>query len=216
VEREHQTAVVKERVDARISFAGFLAAVAGLVYLAIRFRGEPALAAMLVYGTSMCALFGTSFLYHGVAFGAGATAVLRRIDHAAIYVLIAGSYTPVLFVGLDGVWRIATIAAIWSAAVAGIVLTVWFVNAPRWLSAAVYVAMGWFAVVPALKLVPVLPRAATLLIGVGGLFYTLGAVVYATKRIRFDPLRLGFHEIFHLFVLAGATIQFVAIAHFLT
>jgi hemolysin III len=216
VEREHQTPVVKERVDARISFAGFLAALAGLVYLAIRFRGDPALAAMLVYGASMCALFGTSFLYHGVAFGAGATAVLRRIDHAAIYVLIAGSYTPVLFVGLDGVWRIATIAAIWSAAVAGIVLTVWFVNAPRWLSAAVYVAMGWFAIVPAFKLVPILPRTATVLIGVGGIFYTAGAVVYATKRVRIAWPRLGFHETFHLFVLVAAATHFVAIAHFLT
>ena len=207
---------MKERVDARISFAGFFAALAGLVYLGVRFHGGPALGAMLVYGTSMCALFGISSLYHGVAFGSRATAVLRRLDHAAIYVLIAGSYTPVLFVGLDGAWRIATIAAIWGAALAGVVLTVWFVNAPRWVSAAVYIAMGWFAVVPAVKLVPVLPRTATLLIGAGGLFYTVGAVVYAIKRVRLAPLRLGFHEIFHLFVLAGATIQFVAIAHFLT
>ena len=182
---------MKEFVDARISFTGFLAALAGLVYLAIRFHGDPVLAAMLVYGASVCALFGASSLYHGVAFGARGTAVLRRLDHAAIYVLIAGSYTPVLFVGLDGAWRIATIAAIWSAAVAGIVLTVWFVNAPRWVSAAVY-------------------------IGAGGIFYTAGAVVYATKRVRIAWPRLGFHEAFHLFVLAGATIQFVAIAHFLT
>ena len=207
---------MKEHVDARISFAGCFAAFAGLVYLGVRFHGDPVLGAMLVYGTSMCALFGISSLYHGVAFGAGGTAVLRRLDHAAIYVLIAGSYTPVLFVGLDGAWRIATIAAIWGAALAGVVLTVWFVNAPRWVSATVYIAMGWFAVIPAVKLVPVLPRTATLLIGAGGLFYTAGALVYATKRARIVPLRLGFHEVFHLFVLAGATIQFVAIAHFLT
>jgi len=215
MEREHATPV-KEQVDARISFAGFLAALAGVVYLGIRFHGDAVLVAALVYGISMCALFAASSLYHGVAFGPAATAVLRRIDHAAIYVLIAGTYTPVLFTGLDGTWRIATIAAIWSAAVAGVVLTVWFVNAPRWLSAAVYIAMGWFAVVPAVKLVPVLPRTATLLIGAGGLFYTAGAVVYATKRVRLAPLRLGFHEIFHLFVLAGATIHYVAIARFLT
>jgi hemolysin III len=216
LERKHQAPFVKEFVDARISFTGFLAALAGLVYLAIRFHGDPVLAAMLVYGASVCALFGASSLYHGVAFGARGTAVLRRLDHAAIYVLIAGSYTPVLFVGLDGAWRIATIAAIWSAAVAGIVLTVWFVNAPRWVSAAVYIAMGWFAIVPAFKLVPILPRTATVLIGAGGIFYTAGAVVYATKRVRIAWPRLGFHEAFHLFVLAGATIQFVAIAHFLT
>ena len=210
-----KTGGTKEPVDARISFAGLLAALAGLVYLAIRFHGEPALWAMVVYGTSMCALFAASSLYHGGVFGAGASAVLRRIDHAAIYVLIAGSYTPVLFVGLDGAWRIATIAAIWTAAVAGVVLTVWFVNAPRWLSATVYIAMGWFAIVPAAKLVAVLPRTATLLIALGGVFYTLGAVVYATKRVRFGP-RLGFHEVFHLLVLAGAATQYAAIAHFIS
>ncbi len=204
---------MKEPVDARISFAGLLAAVAGVVYLAIRFHGDaPLLAAMLVYGVSMCALFGASSLYHGVRASAERTMVLRKIDHAAIYVLIAGTYTPVLFVGLDGAWRIGTLAAIWVAAVAGVVVTIWFVHAPRWVSAAVYVAMGWFAVVPAFKLVPVLPIAVTLLIALGGLLYTLGAVIYATRKLDVLPRRFGFHEVFHLFVLAGAGAQFVAIA----
>jgi len=207
---------LKEPVDARISLVGLLAAAAGVVYLAIRFHTDTALlAVMLAYGLSMCALFGASFLYHGVPAGPSATAVMRRLDHAAIYVLIAGSYTPVLFVGLDGSWRTATIASIWGVAVAGIVLSIWFVNAPRWLSATVYIAMGWLAVVPAVKLVPNLPRAATILIGIGGLFYTLGAVVYATKSLNLLPRRFGFHEVFHLFVLAGAATQYVAIAGFL-
>jgi len=207
---------VKEPVDARISFAGLLAAVGGVVYLVVRFHADPALlAVMLVYGLSMCVLFGASSLYHGVSASPATTAVLRRIDHAAIYVLIAGSYTPVLFVGLDGAWRIATIASIWGVGLAGIVLTIWFVHAPRWLSAAVYIAMGWFAIVPAIKLVPVLPHAATVLISVGGLLYTLGAVVYATRSMNFVPKRFGFHEVFHLLVLCGATTQFVAIAGFL-
>ncbi len=204
---------MKEPVDARISFAGLLGAVGGVVYLAIRFHGDvPVLAAMLVYGASLCVLFGASSLYHGVPASPSRTAVLRKIDHAAIYVLIAGSYTPVLFVGLDGAWRIATLAAIWGVAIAGVVLTIWFVHAPRWLSAAVYIAMGWFAVVPAFKLVPTLPLVVTLLIALGGLLYTLGAVVYATRKLDLLPRCFGFHEIFHLFVLAGAATQFVAIA----
>jgi hemolysin III len=207
---------VKEPVDARISFAGLIAAVAGMIYIAIRFHGDlPVLAAMLVYGASLCVLFGASSLYHGVPASAARTTVLRKVDHAAIYVLIAGSYTPVLFVGLDGAWRIATLAAIWGAAIAGVVLTIWFVHAPRWLSAAVYAAMGWFAVVPAFKLVPILPPVVTLLIALGGLLYTLGAVVYATRKLDMLPRRFGFHEIFHLFVLAGAAAQFVGIAGFL-
>jgi hemolysin III len=207
---------VKEPVDARISFAGLLAAVAGVVYLAIRFHGDlPVLAAMLAYGASLCVLFGASSLYHGVRTSAATTAVLRKIDHAAIYVLIAGSYTPVLFVGLYGAWRIATLAAIWAVAIAGVMLTVWFVHAPRWLSTVVYIAMGWFAIVPAFKLVPSLPPVVTLLIALGGVLYTLGAVVYATRKLDLLPRRFGFHEIFHLFVLAGAATHFVAIAIFL-
>ncbi|MDQ6924710.1 MAG: hemolysin III family protein [Candidatus Eremiobacteraeota bacterium] len=207
---------MKEPVDARISFAGLLAAVGGVVYLAIRFHGDlPVLAAMLVYGASLCVLFGVSASYHGIPATAARTTVLRKIDHAAIYVLIAGSYTPILFVGLDGAWRIATLAAIWGVAVAGVMLTIWFVHAPRWLSAAVYIAMGWFAVVPAFKLVPALPHVVTLLITLGGLLYTLGAVVYATRKLNLLPRRFGFHEIFHLFVLAGAATQFVAIGGFL-
>jgi hemolysin III len=204
---------VKEPVDARISFAGLIAAVAGVVYVTVRFHGDlPLLAVMLVYAASLCVLFGASSLYHGFPGSAERTSVLRKIDHAAIYVLIAGTYTPVLFVGLGGAWRIATLAAIWAVAVAGVMLTMWFVHAPRWLSAAVYIAMGWFAVVPAFKLVPALPAVVTLLIALGGLLYTAGAVVYATRKLDVLPRRFGFHEIFHLFVLAGAAAQFVAIA----
>jgi hemolysin III len=207
---------VKEPVDARISLAGLIAAIAGVFYITIRFHADlPVLVAMLVYGLSLCALFGASSLYHGVPATAERTAVLRKIDHAAIYVLIAGSYTPVLFIALDGAWRIATLAAIWGAAVAGVVVTIWFVHAPRWVSVAVYVAMGWFAIVPAFKLVPVLPTVVTLLIALGGVLYTVGAVVYATRKLDVLPRRFGFHEVFHLFVLAGAATQFVAIAGFL-
>ena len=207
---------MKERVDARISLVGLVAAAGGVIYIVIRFHGDlPVLAAMLVYGASLCVLFGASSLYHGVPTRAARTAVLRKIDHAAIYVLIAGTYTPVLFLGLDGAWRIATLAAIWGVAVAGVVLTMWFVHAPRWLSAAVYIAMGWFAIVPAFKLVPTLPHVVTLLVALGGLMYTLGALVYATRQLDLLPRRFGFHEVFHLFVLAGAATQFVAIAGFL-
>ena len=207
---------MKEPVDARISFVGFVAALGGLAYLAIRFHGSLShLAVMAVYGLSLVVLFGASTFYHGVRMSPRATSVLRKMDHASIYVLIAGTYTPVLFVGLGGAWRIATMAAIWGVAAVGIALTFWFVNAPRWLSAAVYITMGWLAVVPAFKLVHSLPLDAMLLIGAGGLCYTAGAVVYATKILNFAPRRFGFHEVFHLFVLAGAALQFAAIGFLL-
>ena len=203
---------MKEPVDARISFAGFLASLAGLAYLAVRWHADPPLlTAMSVYGLSLVVLFGASSLYHGVRTDARTTEVLRKVDHASIYALIAGSYTPVLVVGLTGAWRVATLAAVWALALTGIALTIWFVNAPRWLSTPLYVALGWYAVVPAYKLIVALPVAVTATIALGGVLYTTGALIYASKHLDFMPRRFGFHEVFHLFVLAGATAQFIAI-----
>jgi hemolysin III len=208
---------IKEPVDFRISLVALLGAAAGMVILTVRFHAEPALLpAMLVYGASLVVLFGASSAYHGLRAGPRATSVLRTLDHASIYAMIAGTYTPLLFIGLGGAWRTATLAAVWFVAAAGIALTVWFVRAPRWLSAATYAAMGWLALVPAVQLVHTLPEATTILIGVGGLLYTIGAVVYATKALNFVPGRFGFHEVFHLFVVAGATTHFVGIAFFVS
>jgi hemolysin III len=121
----------------------------------------------------------------------------------------------VLFAGLSGWWRIGTIAAIWAVAAAGIVLTVWFVNAPRWLSAAIYVAMGWLVLVPGMQLIRNLPLVALMLFAAGGVLYTTGAVIYATRQMNFLPRRFGFHEVFHVFVLAAAATQYAGVAFFM-
>jgi len=210
------TSLAKEPVDARISLAGLVGAIGGLAYLVVRFHDDPPLlATMMIYGLSLIVLFGASTLYHGVRAGIGATRVFRTVDHASIYVLIAGSYTPVLFAGLSGWWRTGTIAAIWAVAAAGIVLTVWFVNAPRWLSAAIYVAMGWLVLVPGIQLIRNVPLVALALFLTGGLLYTTGAVIYATRQMNFLPRRFGFHEVFHLFVVAAAATQYAGIAFFM-
>jgi hemolysin III len=206
----------KEPVDARISLAGLLAAIGGLAYLIVRFHHDPPLlATMMIYGLSLIVLFGASTLYHGVRTGVITTRIFRTVDHASIYGLIAGSYTPVLFAGLSGWWRIGTIAAIWAVAAAGIVLTVWFVNAPRWLSATIYVAMGWLVLVPGMQLIRNLPLVALSLFAAGGLLYTTGAVIYATRRMNFLPRRFGFHEMFHVLVLAAAATQYAGVAFFM-
>jgi hemolysin III len=221
LERENRAAaavapLAKEPVDARISLAGLLAAIGGLAYLIVRFHDvPPLLATMMIYGLSLIVLFGSSTLYHGVRAGIVATRVFRTVDHASIYGLIAGSYTPVLFAGLSGWWRIGTIAAIWAVAAAGIVLTVWFVNAPRWLSATIYVTMGWLVLVPGMQLVRNLPLVALALFAAGGLLYTIGAVIYATRQMNFLPRRFGFHEVFHVFVLAAAATQYAGVAFFM-
>jgi hemolysin III len=195
----------------------FVLAAIGIVYLILRFRlSASAVAVMSVYGCGLLALFGASSIYH--ALGGRRPAflpVLRRLDHASIYVMIAGSYTPVLFFGLDGTWRTATIAAVWLLSAAGVIVSIWLLHAPRILSTALYAAFGWAAVIPMVQLIERLSRPATALIAAGGVLYTVGAIVYATKSLNFWPGRFGFHEVFHCFVVAGAALQFVAIAFFL-
>jgi hemolysin III len=189
----------------------------GLVYLVVRFRLDaPTVAVMSVYGCGLVILFGASSIYHALGGRRPAVLpVLRRIDHASIYVMIAGSYTPVLFFGLDGVWRTATIAAVWLVSAAGVIISIWLLHAPRIVSTALYAAFGWAAVIPMVQLIERLSPPATALIAAGGILYTLGAIVYVTKSFNFWPGRFGFHEVFHCFVVAGAAVQFVAIAFFI-
>jgi hemolysin III len=195
----------------------FVLAAGGLIYFIVRFHADAAaLSVMCVYGCGMLALFGTSALYHALGGRRPVlTPVLKRIDHASIYVMMAASYTPVLFFGLAGRWRSVTIAVVWIAAAAGAVVSIGFPYAPRAVSTALYAAFGWAALIPALELAQHLPRTATILIAVGGVLYTLGALVYATKTLNFAPGRFGFHEVFHCLVVAGAAVQFVAIAFFI-
>ncbi len=193
---------------------GTILALCGCVLLVIRFRGSGAhLAVMLVYGASLVVMFGASALYHGLGEGGPLrAAVFRRIDHAGIFVLIAGTYTPVLFFGLEGTWRVASLAAVWAVALAGIVETIWLVGLPRIVNTALYAAFGWGALIPGPRLIAALPREAIVLIVVGGFVYSVGASIYATRWFDVAPRSFGFHGVFHVFVLAGAIVHFVAIA----
>ncbi len=171
---------------------------------------------MLIYGCGLVLTFAASALYHWLGGrGPRRNAVLRRVDHASIYVMIACSYTPVLYFGLSGAWRAATIASVWSLAAAGIIMAIWFVGAPRALSTAFYVALGWAAVVPVAKLAATLSHEAIALIVAGGILYSMGALIYATRSFDLAPGHFGFHEVFHVFVVGGAAVQFVAIAFYL-
>lgn len=205
---------MKEPVNPWPHSIAFILALIGVGYLAVRFHGDAqSLAVMGVYGFALVAAFGASALYHWIG-GAGPrrNAVLRRIDHAAIYALIAGTYTPVLYFGLDGTWRMAAISSVWLLAMLGIAQSMWFLTAPRALSTALYAALGWAAVVPFLKLAVTLSHPAMVLIVLGGVLYSLGAAIYARRSFDFAPGRFGFHEVFHVLVVAGAAVQFVAIA----
>lgn len=204
----------KEPVSPWPHAIGFVMAVVGCAYLVARNHENLAsLTVMSIYGGGLLLAFGASALYHALG-GADSHryAVFRRIDHASIYVLIACSYTPVLYFGLDGNWRTASISCTWLLTAIGIASTTWLVGAPRALSAALYIALGWLAVIPAAKLYEKLSHTAIVLILAGGILYSLGAAIYATRSFNIAPGRFGFHEVFHLFVLAGAAVHFAAIA----
>ena len=162
-----------------------------------------------IYGASLVLLYLASTVYHWALVPFAQRKRLNRIDHIAIFVLIAGTYTPICLVTLRGLWGWAILSVVWSAAVAGTIVKLAFPTLPRSVSAAIYLAMGWVAVVATLPLVRAVPLPGLLWLLAGGLLYTTGAVIYATRRPNPYPRVFGFHEIFHLFVLAGSGAHFV-------
>lgn len=207
---------MKEPVNTWTHFVTFIAAIVGLVFLVVMTRENVTkLITMTVYGVSVILLYGASSLYHWVRTTPRKEYMLKRVDHIMIYVLIAGSYTPVFYYGLDGAWRWTMLSAVWALALIGMLLKVWFIHAPRYVSTAFYVTLGWIAVVPFVQLVDNLPLGAIVLMIAGGVAYTIGAVIYATKCFDFFPNRFGFHEIFHLFVMAGSVLHFIMMVVFI-
>lgn len=174
--------------------------------------GVSARLAALAYAAGLAAMFGASALYHRVDWRSAASALrARRLDHSMIFVFIASTYTPFVVVVLEGPLRIVLVACVWSGVALGVLLTLAWIHAPRWLVAVAYLAVGWVAV-------PALPQlfsadgvASTVLLLVGGGLYTLGAVAYACKRPNPFPATLGFHEVFHLLTVAAACTQCIAV-----
>ena len=163
--------------------------------------------AFAVFGVSLLLLYATSAAYHMPRFSEKAIRVLRRIDHMAIFVLIAGTYTPVCLLPLHGVWGWTLFGFVWGLAVTGIVLKAFWIQAPRWLSTAVYVLMGWLVLLAIYPLTQAVSATAVALLVSGGLTYTAGAVMYAIKWPRRRWGYFGFHELFHLFVLGGSCLH---------
>lgn len=206
------TLKMKEPINTWTHFILFMAAIVGLVFLIILSKNNLSkLITMTIYGLSMIMLYGASSLYHWVKTTPQKELILKKVDHIAIYFLIAGSYTPVFYYGLEGAWRWAMLVVVWILAMIGMALKIWFIHAPRYVSSAFYVSLGWIALVPFLQLVKNLPLGAIILMAVGGVVYTMGAIIYATKIFDFFPKRFGFHEVFHLFIAAGSIVHYLMI-----
>jgi hemolysin III len=194
-------------------YAFFVSLASGtlLVLLAATTRTSVAAA---IYAASVSALFGVSALYHRVTWNGPTRRRLRRLDHAMIFLLIAGTYTPVGLLVLKGTLATVVLAVVWGGAVAGIVLELVWTGAPRWLGGTVYLALGWVAVVAMPQLFARLGMAGGLLIVASGLVYSAGAAVYALRRPDPVPAVFGYHEVFHLLVIAGVAAHFLAISLF--
>jgi len=191
----------------------FFAAVAGGATLVALAEGARARLAVGVYAAALMAMFGASALYHRAPWrSARARAWARRVDHSMIFVFIAGTYTPFALLAFSGVLPAVVLACVWTGAALGVVLNVSWIDAPKWVIAPVYLLVGWVGVLAAPQFFTELDIASAVLVTVGGVLYTLGALTYATHWPDPFPATFGFHEVFHVLVLAAAVTQFVAVS----
>lgn len=165
----------------------------------------------LIYGFSAVALFTASFLYHSKKRSENETSLWRKLDHAAIFILIAGTYTPICYIYLDGWMRWGILIAQWSLVFSGIIFKLFFINAPRFIGTMIYLAMGWIVVIPIKQLITNMPADIMSFLVAGGLAYTSGAIIYAVKKPNPLPDYMGFHELFHFFIVAGAMFHLIMV-----
>ena len=156
-------------------------------------------------------MFSASATYHMVRAKDRVLLILRKVDHSAIFLLIAGTYTPFCINAFDGFWKWGMLGIIWSLAAIGIIVKIIYIKAPRWLNAGIYVVMGWLCVGASGQMLATLPAWVFTWLLIGGVIYTLGAVVYSTKIFNFKPGVFGFHEVWHIFVMLAAAAHYVAV-----
>lgn len=202
---------VKDPVSGLTHLAGCAIALLGVGWLLGRAPHDwGTILTSATYGACLVTLYAASAVYHLVIADERITRKLRLLDHIAVFLLVAGTCTPVFYRAFSGRTRVVMLATVWVVAFAGVAFKLLWANAPRWLYTLLYVAMGWSFVLQWGKVL--LPRSALTLVLVGGVVYTLGALVYALKRPDPFPKVFGFHEIWHLFVLFGSVLHFAAIA----
>jgi len=188
---------------------------AGLaVPLAFVGKSEAALASAIVFGVGVTAMFAVSGFYHVITWTPVVRRRLARLDHATVYGLIAATYTPFGLLVLTGAWRVTILAVVWSGAALAILLKLFWVAAPKWLSASIALALGWTSVAAMPEIAPRIGLGGLLLVAAGGLLYTAGAVVYALRRPNPAPRVFGYHELFHTLVIAAVGLQYAAIAFY--
>jgi len=205
----------REPVSALTHLSTAAAALIGTILLLIFGQGDLVIKlSLLIYGISLVLMFASSGVYHGVVAETRVIQRLRKMDHSAIYLLIAGSYTPICLYFFQGFWQWGMLAIIWGFGIIGIVVKLFVINAPRWITAGVYLVMGWLSIMAVQEIIRTMPPAAIFWLITGGLFYSIGAIIYITKKMDLIPGVFGFHEVWHIFVILGALSHFILIAAF--
>ncbi|SDH40039.1 hemolysin III [Sinosporangium album] len=187
------------------------AVIAGFVLVAF----GPTLQARIgaaIYAVTSGLLFGVSATYHRGTLSPRLAEAFRRIDHANIYLIIAGTYTPFALLALDGVARVTLLAVIWTGAIAGVLFRVVWMSAPRWLYTALYILLGWTAIFVVPQLLHGAGVAAVILVLIGGVLYSAGGVIYGLRRPDPSPRWFGYHEVFHSFTIAAYVVQYIAVS----
>ncbi|MHB8641965.1 MAG: PAQR family membrane homeostasis protein TrhA [Gaiellaceae bacterium] len=192
----------------------FFAAIPLGIVLGVEAHGQRAIVSAWIFATSVVLMFGASALYHRVNWSPRRRILFRRLDHIGIYGLIAGTYTPVGLITLRGAWRWSVLGVVWGGALVAAVVKMSFPHAPKWVAASIALALGWVGVLAFPQIASRLGAGGATLILLGGLCYTLGAVIYARRRPDPAPGTFGYHEIFHLLVVAAVALQYVAVAFF--
>lgn len=208
--------IFREPVNGFTHLFGALVSLVGLILLIVKVLRSPSgnslqLTASIIFGVSLIFLYTASSVYHLVNSTEKIIAFLRRLDHSMIFILIAGTYTPICLIALQGTLRWVILATVWIMAVSGVLFKMIWFNLPRWISTAFYIFMGWFVVFFIKPISYAISVKGILLLILGGVFYTVGAVIYALKPYKLKIKYFGFHEIFHIFILLGSLSHYICI-----
>lgn len=209
------TQYIREPINGLTHLAGAILSVFGLLAMVIKTANTTnsviAMTSVIIFGISMILLYSASATYHMVIAKDKVIAFLRRLDHSMIFVLIAGTYTPFCLISLQGKVGNVLFAVVSIVAILGVIFKmVWF-HCPRWLSTLIYIAMGWMIVFVASPLAGSLNQTGIFLLALGGIFYTVGGVIYGVKPKFLEFKHMGFHEIFHIFILFGTLAHFLSV-----
>jgi hemolysin III len=211
----------KDPGSAITHFIGMLMAIFSATPLLIRAAKQPDpvhLVSLAIFIISMIILYSASTIYHTFNLSDHANKILKKFDHMAIFVMIAGSYTPICLIVLKGKLGFSMFLLIWGMAIAGMIVKMFWIYCPKWVSSVIYIAMGWTCVLAFTQILNSLPKAGFFWLFAGGIIYTVGGVIYALKLPLFNTKHkyFGSHEIFHLFVMGGSICHFILMYQFIS